>query len=50
MNGPSTNGKKCALCECDLPKDVEVSICNDCIKNADCCVGLEKLENHSSEN
>jgi len=50
MNGPSTNGKKCALCECDLPKYVEVSICNDCIKNADCCVGLEKLENHSSEN
>ena len=29
------------------PEDAEVSICNDCIKNADCCIGLEKFENRS---
>lgn len=47
MNGPSLNRRKCALCECDLPEDAAVSICNDCIKNADCCIGLEKFENRS---
>ena len=35
--------KICALCAIALPKESHVSICNDCLKCADCCVGLEKL-------
>jgi hypothetical protein len=36
--------KECALCATTLPVESEISICNDCIKCADCCVGLEKLK------
>lgn len=35
--------KKCALCMIDLPTESNVSICSECMKCADCCVGLEKL-------
>lgn len=35
--------KECALCGTTLPVGSEVSICNECMKCADCCVGLEKL-------
>jgi hypothetical protein len=35
--------KECALCECSLPENSELNLCNECIKSADCCVGLEKL-------
>jgi hypothetical protein len=27
-----------------LPMESEINICNECIKSADCCVGLEKLK------
>ncbi len=36
--------KECALCGTTLPVGSEVSICNECMKCADCCVGLEKLK------
>jgi hypothetical protein len=36
--------KQCALCETALPMESEINICNECIKCADCCVGLEKLK------
>ena len=35
--------KRCALCETTLPKESTISICENCLKNADCCVGLERL-------
>ena len=35
--------KECALCGTTLPIGAEVSLCNECMKCADCCVGLEKL-------
>jgi len=35
--------KKCALCEDRLPATSSLNICDNCLKNADCCVGLEKL-------
>ncbi len=35
--------KKCALCEGTLPTESPVNICENCIKSADCCVGLENL-------
>ena len=35
--------KECALCQCLLPENSELHICSECIKSADCCVGLEKL-------
>ena len=40
MNG---SGKKCALCEETLPNGSTINICESCLKNADCCVGLENL-------
>lgn len=36
-------GRKCALCEETLPNGSAINICESCLKNADCCVGLEKL-------
>ncbi len=35
--------KKCALCENTLPLKNSINICENCIKSADCCVGLENL-------
>jgi hypothetical protein len=35
--------RKCALCEVTLPKESAINICESCLKNADCCVGLENL-------
>jgi hypothetical protein len=35
--------KKCALCECSLPESNGLNICGECIKSADCCIGLEKI-------
>jgi hypothetical protein len=35
--------KKCTLCEDSLPTGSAINICENCLKNADCCVGLEKL-------
>ena len=35
--------KECALCGTTLPEGAEVSLCNECMKCADCCVGLESL-------
>jgi hypothetical protein len=42
MTQVQTN-KECALCGTMLPLESEVSICSECMKCADCCVGLEKL-------
>jgi len=39
----NTTQKRCALCEIILPEESAISICENCLKNADCCVGLEKL-------
>ncbi len=38
------NEKECALCNERLPSKSSISICNDCLKCADCCTGLEKIE------
>lgn len=38
------NNKICALCEADLDINSHVKLCNECLKCADCCIGLEKLE------
>lgn len=35
--------KKCALCTVILSKESHISICKDCLKCADCCIGLEKI-------
>lgn len=35
--------RKCALCEIALPPESAINICENCLKNADCCVGLENL-------
>jgi hypothetical protein len=35
--------RKCALCEVSLPNGSSINICENCLKNADCCVGLENL-------
>ena len=35
--------RKCALCEITLRTESAISICENCLKNADCCVGLENL-------
>lgn len=44
-NIPMSNGagRKCALCEVSLPDGSSINICEKCLKNADCCVGLENL-------
>ncbi|WP_158385291.1 hypothetical protein [Candidatus Nitrososphaera evergladensis] len=39
----SPQRKECALCGTTLPVGSEVSICGECMKCADCCVGLESL-------
>ena len=36
--------KKCALCDNSLQGESLTSLCNDCLKNADCCTGLEKID------
>lgn len=38
-----TKNKECALCGTTLPAGSEISICRECMKCADCCVGLESL-------
>jgi ribosomal protein S14 len=35
--------KQCQLCGCSLPITTELNLCLQCIKSADCCVGLEKI-------
>ena len=35
--------KECALCQCSLPGNSELNICSECMKSADCCIGLEKI-------
>jgi hypothetical protein len=44
LNGKNEQKKKkCALCECSLPENNELNICGECVKSADCCIGLEKI-------
>jgi len=36
--------RTCKLCDVDLTgKNAQVSLCADCLKCADCCIGLEKI-------
>jgi hypothetical protein len=35
--------RSCALCSKRLDPGKQVGICDDCIKFADCCVGLERI-------
>ncbi len=43
MHMSNAAGRKCALCEVLLPDGSSINICDNCLKNADCCVGLENL-------
>ena len=36
--------KKCALCDNEVPTSSMTSLCINCLRYADCCVGLEKTE------
>ena len=40
----SITKRQCALCEKNLSPATQLNICSECIKLADCCIGLEKLE------
>ncbi|MEW5840135.1 hypothetical protein [Nitrososphaera sp.] len=42
-SGSASVRKECALCGTTLPLGSEVRLCGECMKCADCCVGLEKL-------
>ena len=37
------NERKCALCDIDLSINTSISLCTECLKCADCCIGLEKM-------
>ncbi len=41
-----TTEKECPLCGFSLPTTNELSLCPECIKSADCCVGLEKIREY----
>ena len=36
--------KKCALCNNVLPIKPLTSLCSNCLTYADCCIGLEKVD------
>ena len=40
----SIKERQCALCEEKLSPASQLNICSECIKLADCCIGLERLE------
>ncbi len=35
--------RSCALCSKGLDSTKQVDLCDDCLKFADCCVGLERI-------
>jgi hypothetical protein len=35
--------KKCPLCGLLIQPESELNLCSDCLRNADCCVGLERI-------
>jgi hypothetical protein len=37
------NLRSCALCSKNLDPAKVVALCDDCLKIADCCVGLERV-------
>jgi hypothetical protein len=37
------NLRRCALCSKSLDSVNVVALCDDCLKIADCCVGLERV-------
>jgi len=41
--GDESTSRECPLCGESLQTDNELSLCSECIKSADCCVGLEKI-------
>ncbi len=43
-NNKSMDEKKCALCNNVLPNNPLTGLCSDCLTYADCCVGLEKID------
>ncbi len=38
------NDRRCVLCNGELPANPLTSLCSDCLRYADCCVGLEKMD------
>ena len=36
--------KKCALCGLILQPNCPVNLCTECVKCADCCIGLEDIK------
>ena len=36
--------KECQLCGSSLPTSTDLRLCSECIKCADCCLGLEKIK------
>jgi hypothetical protein len=36
--------KKCALCGLRLQRNCPVNLCTECVKYADCCIGLEDIK------
>ncbi|HEY9387178.1 MAG TPA: hypothetical protein VIP70_09060 [Nitrososphaeraceae archaeon] len=46
-NTKKSIGDRCALCGNILPNNNQLSICPECLKIADCCVGLESLSKKS---
>ncbi len=43
LKDEETTNRECPLCGFSLPTTNELSLCPECIKSADCCVGLEKI-------
>jgi hypothetical protein len=35
--------KKCPLCGLLIEPESELSLCSSCLRDADCCVGLERI-------
>ena len=43
LKDEETTNRECPLCGFSLPTTSELNLCSECIKSADCCVGLEKI-------
>lgn len=35
--------RKCALCNIEISINSKCNLCKECIKAADCCIGLERI-------
>jgi hypothetical protein len=43
LKDEENTNRKCPLCGFSLATTCELNLCSECIKSADCCVGLEKI-------